>query len=341
MTDESTERAIRSVAENWSRVRNANVVTVYLAFTNSGFGDSSLFFVTDFHPLAETLAQKHFTSPSRYPYRSPEKVTEQTLWSYIVQITSALKAIHSVGLAARVIDPSKVLLTSENHIRLNGCAVMDVVNHNTEHTIDDLQCLDLYQLGQLIVSIATNNSSASHGFTKAFDNFSRSYSARLRDRVSWLLNHQHPQNNNEGIDVFIASIAPDIISHLDSAFHHSDRLETNLGRELENSRIARLMVKLNFLNERPEHENDRAWSEQGNRYILQLFRDYVFHQVDSHGKPVLDLAHVLSCLNKVDAGIDEKITLTARDENTVIIVTYREVRTAIEAAYGDLMRRAV
>jgi len=41
------------------------------------------------------------------------------------------------------------------------------------------------------------------------------------------------------------------------------------------------------------------WSETGDRYIIKLFRDYVFHQVDEHGKPLLNMSHVLTCLNKV------------------------------------------
>jgi hypothetical protein len=35
------------------------------------------------------------------------------------------------------------------------------------------------------------------------------------------------------------------------------------------------------------------------RYVLKLFRDYVFHSVDEMGHPVLDLTHVLLALNKV------------------------------------------
>lgn len=41
------------------------------------------------------------------------------------------------------------------------------------------------------------------------------------------------------------------------------------------------------------------WSETGDRYIIKLFRDYVFHQVDENGNPVINLSHVLACLNKV------------------------------------------
>jgi PAB-dependent poly(A)-specific ribonuclease subunit 3 len=44
---------------------------------------------------------------------------------------------------------------------------------------------------------------------------------------------------------------------------------------------------------------DQTWSETGDRYLLKLFRDYVFHQVSEKGEPIIDIAHVLSCLNKV------------------------------------------
>ena len=41
--------------------------------------------------------------------------------------------------------------------------------------------------------------------------------------------------------------------------------------------------------------------------MLKLFRDYVFHQVMEDGRPFLDLAHVLACLNRLDAGIPDKV----------------------------------
>lgn len=44
---------------------------------------------------------------------------------------------------------------------------------------------------------------------------------------------------------------------------------------------------------------DPQWSETGDRYFLKLFRDYVFHQVDGENRPVLDIGHVIQCLNKV------------------------------------------
>lgn len=299
-----------------------------------------MIFVTDYHPLSETLAQRHFTPVMRFSHRQNSiHVAEQILWGYIVQIANALKAIHSAGLAARVIDSSKVILTSENRIRLNACAIMDVVQHDTSLSLAELQRQDLFQFGRLILALGTNNIQSTQSRTKAIELFGRTYTPHLRETVSWLLDSTSPEKTAD-INVFLSHIASDVINVFDSSLHLDDQLNTDLTRELENSRIVRLLTKLNFINERPEYEHDRQWAEQGTRYILLLFRDYVFHQVDGQGNPVLDLAHVLACLNKLDAGIDEKITLTARDENTVAVVSYRELKSAVEAAWGDLMRRA-
>lgn len=78
-----------------------------------------------------------------------------------------------------------------------------------------------------------------------------------------------------------------------------DALEQNLATELENARLVRLMSKLGFINERAEFELDSRWSETGDRYIVKLFRDYVFHSVGGDGRPILDMSHVVTCLNKV------------------------------------------
>lgn len=93
------------------------------------------------------------------------------------------------------------------------------------------------------------------------------------------------------------------------------------------------------------------WSETGDRYIIKLFRDYVFHQVDENGNPVVNLSHVLACLNKVsteeiyaigytksfssqlDSGTDERIMLVSRDEQSCLVVSYKEVKSCIDAAF--------
>jgi len=76
----------------------------------------------------------------------------------------------------------------------------------------------------------------------------------------------------------------------------------------------------------------------GERYYLKLFRDYVFHAVDADGKPVIDLGHVLSSLAKLDSGVPETVQLVSRDEQSVFVVSYKEVKKGIEGAFQELVR---
>ena len=330
------EHAIRPITK-WKRVNNANVVSIADAFTSRAFGDSSLIVVTDYFPLSKTLAEAHLPAP-RFATRSQTShVTEAILWTYMVQITNALKSIHALGLAARVLDPTKVIITSKNRIRLGACGVLDIVHCDTAQPIYDLQREDLVLFGKLILALGTNNPTPILNISKAQEQFARSYSAQLKDRTFWLLN-QSSSLRMESIDTFATSIEGYTLNALDSQQHLNDHLTVEVSRELENSRIARLMIKLNFITERPDFSMDRQWAETGGRFPVKLFRDYVFHQCDTHGNPVLDMGHVIACLNKLDAGSEEKMTLTSRDDQIVIVVSFKEIKRAIDGAYGDLMR---
>lgn len=97
-------------------------------------------------------------------------------------------------------------------------------------------------------------------------------------------------------------------TQLDTMQIRGDVLENELAKEMENGRLCRLLAKLGTINERPELNLDPTWAETGDRYMLKLFRDYVFHQVTEDGRPWLDMAHVVTCLNKLDAGVNEKVS---------------------------------
>ena len=316
-------------------------MTVIDAFTNRSFGDSSLMIVTDYHPLAKTLAETYFPEPSRgYSNRNTASlIPEEVLWTYMVQIANALKSIHEAGLAARIIDPSKILLTSKNRIRLNACAVLDVVQYDTPRTLDELQRDDFFQFGRLILGLGLNNLNATQTLPNSLDQFERQYSHDLKERVVWLLGLTTSGLAGD-IDGFLPLLKRQVLTSFDSIQHLNDQLTSELNRELENSRVARLMMKLNFITERPDYNHDRQWAETGERFPIKLFRDYVFHQVDMRGNPVLDMGHVLACLNKLDAGVEEKMVLTSRDDQIVNVCSYKEIKRAIDSAYGDLQKAA-
>jgi PAB-dependent poly(A)-specific ribonuclease subunit 3 len=266
-------------------------------------------------------------------------VPEQVLWGYIVQVASALKTIHTASLAARCMEPSKVLLTDKNRIRLNACSVLDVVQYDAQRPLLELQQEDFLHFGKLILAVATNTLSSHASMKGALDQLARTSSVELRDTVVWLLT-QAQQPALKSVDELLRGISSHVAASYDSLLHAEDVLTSELSRELENGRIARLMMKLATINERQEHEGDRNWSENGERYMLKLFRDYAFHQVDSSGNAVVDMGHMIRCLNKLDAGIDEKILLTSRDEQTTFVVTYKELKKQVAAAFGDLTKSA-
>ena len=290
-------------------------------------------FVTDYHPLSKTLIEEHFpnVNPTTARFggpRAPTKIPEALLWGYVVQIASALKSVHAVGLAARCLEPSKVLVTGKNRVRLSACAVLDVVQYDSQPPLLELQNKDLQDFGRLVLGLVLLNNAPQQNVKLAMDHaMNRGYSMEILEAISWLLT---PATAPEAktIDQFLQKISGHVASSLDSALHEADTLTSELARELENGRLARLLMKLGTINERQEYEGDRSWSEHGERYMLKLFRDYVFHQVDAAGNPVLDIGHMIRCLNKLDVGVDEKVLLTSRDDQTTFVVSYKEIGRA-------------
>lgn len=371
----TSEKAIRSV-HTWKRIASASCVTVHDCFTTRAFGDSSLIFITDYHPTARTLLEVHFPGQSGLRGVRPPSASaapESTLWGYLVQLASALRAIHSNGLAARLVHPSKILVTSKNRLRLNANAILDVVQPRPDGTpIQLLHHEDLQQLGRLVLALATatpNPNTFMPGaaqISRALEGLARSHGQRLATTVAALLDAGSDGGMPDAATLAV-QLADHTLAAYDASLNAEDAVTSMMGRELENARLARLLLKMGFVNERPEynpHEPSSAsvnsgatggataggggpasaaalqrgaWSETGDRFYLKLFRDYVFHQVGQpDGRPVVDLAHALSCLNKLDAGSDERIALVSRDEQSVIVVTYREVKRGLERAFAEL-----
>ncbi|KAL4547793.1 hypothetical protein Ndes2526B_g07024 [Nannochloris sp. 'desiccata'] len=92
--------------------------------------------------------------------------------------------------------------------------------------------------------------------------------------------------------------------------------------------------------ERPELMGDSRWSETADRYLLTLFRDFVFHQVTDNGAPAVDWGPIIEALNKADAGVEEKIVLLSRDEASMLVVSYADVKRCLMTAYGELKAAA-
>ncbi|KAL2269393.1 hypothetical protein VTJ83DRAFT_1577 [Remersonia thermophila] len=335
----TNEKAILSVMKEWKKIKNASIVTVHEAFTTREFGDSSLIFAFDYHPLSKTLQEHHLQPPHGNRYRAPAPVPENVLWGYVCQLANALKTIHANKLAARCLEPSKIILTETNRIRLSACSILDVVQFESNtKSLQELQQEDLVKFGRLILSLATLTPPAHlNNVSAALDSMGSKYSANLRDAVAWLIAPPNP-GEFKSIESFISGIATHMATYVDLALQDNDDKLSHLAREVENGRYVRILTKLMAIFDRGDLGVMQNWSETGDRYQLKLFRDYVFHRVEADGKPNLDLGHMLTCLNKLDAGADEMVLLTSPDNETVFVVSYRELKQTADRAFNELVK---
>ncbi|KAJ3227060.1 PAB-dependent poly(A)-specific ribonuclease subunit 3 [Clydaea vesicula] len=301
----TSETAMKSL-DPWKRLMHANLVPLKEVFTTKSFGDFSLVFVFQYYEESKTLLNEFLMNDS-----VKVRITEDQLWSFVTQISSVLKEIHSSGLAARVlhrnllinpitikiIEPSKILLTGKNRFRLNCLGILDMItfDNNVVKNLPHYQQQDLLQFGQLITVLGCGSIQAVANPQKAFEILSRLYSGDCKKVCLYLLSKP---SSFKTIDDVITMLGPRILQEINASQVYNDFLEGELTKELENGRIVRLFMKMGFINERPEYDMDSRWSETGDRYLIKLFRDHVFHQVDENNRPVLDLSHVLYNMNK-------------------------------------------
>uniref|UniRef100_A0A8D0GKP9 PAN2-PAN3 deadenylation complex subunit PAN3 n=1 Tax=Sphenodon punctatus TaxID=8508 RepID=A0A8D0GKP9_SPHPU len=291
------------LVDMWKKIQHSNIVTLREVFTTKAFGEHSLVFAYDFHAGGETMMSRHFNDPSADAYFTKRKwgqhdgplprqhaglLPESLIWAYIVQLSSALRTIHTAGLACRVMDPTKILVTGKTRCLCIG-----------------------------IFKFSVNN------FAFLFGRY------LLTD-----------QNRLRSVNDIMPMIGARFYTQLDAAQMRNDVIEEDLAKEVQNGRLFRLLAKLGTINERPEFQKDPTWSETGDRYLLKLFRDHLFHQVTEAGTPWIDLSHIISCLNKLDAGVPEKISLISRDEKSVLVVTYSDLKRCFENTFQELVAAA-
>ncbi|XP_049313031.1 PAN2-PAN3 deadenylation complex subunit PAN3 isoform X3 [Bactrocera dorsalis] len=321
-----------AVVEMWKKLQHSNVVQLREIFTTKAFGDNSLVLVYDYHPGSQTLLAKYFTptqEPNGYPdpfqgdarpfsHKSNLQRTnngpllpEASIWSIIMQLTAGLRAIHQAGLACKVLDPTKVLVTGKR-MRLSFCGTSDIAQFDPNaanplavasmHQQDDLTAL-----GRLVLALACRclQSVQRENVQNSIEMVSRHYSTDLRNFIVYLFS----TTQRRSVTDLMPMIGARFYTQMDALQSLCDMQEDELAKEMENGRLYRILVKLNCINERPDFNMDCTWSETGDRYMLKLFRDYLFHSVTEDGRPWLDHAHIVNCLNKLDAGALERVLL--------------------------------
>jgi len=298
---------------------------------------ASIVFAYDYHPGAVTMEMVHLQPAATKNGLVRNACTEEQLWSYLVQISSALRALHTNGRVARAgnLIPSKVLLTSAGRVRLGSLGVLDIMSDNAAVDLHRMQREDLTALGRLMLALACSTGSQ----IPSLDYINQYFSTDFVTIIRHLLSSAEGGTLSNGKQL-VAVLGERVMVEMESSFIQNDALITELSKECENGRLLKILVKLGCVNERPDGDMDMQWSETGDRYLLKLFRDFVFHQTSEEGFPVIDWGHIVEALNKLDAGVQEKILLLSRDEMSMLVASYADIKKCAEGAFDELKTRA-
>ncbi|XP_050683906.1 PAN2-PAN3 deadenylation complex subunit PAN3 isoform X5 [Leptidea sinapis] len=346
----------------WKNIDHPNVIRLNEYFTTKSFGDNSMVLVYDYHPGSVTLMNKYLIGASNVneasgayhdpfssdpdaprPYSHQKNamlravacgtlLPEAVIWSILVQLTAAIRTVHTAGLACRTLDPTKVVMTGYR-VRIAWCGVADAL-HPTDVDIYQAQQDDLTALGHLALYLACRTVHCENLVT-SIELVNRTYSQDLKHLIVYLLSPQHRL-----VTDLMPMIGARFYTQIEAFERRADVFDNQMAKELDNGRLLRILFKFAFINERPEFNNDLQWAETGNRYLLKLFRDYMFHAVSLDGRPWMDYAHIVYCLNQLDSGTSNKVDMLSRDGRSILVVTFAELKYCLEQTFDELMNAA-
>lgn len=211
--------------------------------------------------------------------------------------------------------------------------ILDVLTRSFPQNMKIAQKQDLVGLGRLLLSLASGS------MTSASVERAAQYSPEMQRLIAALLTSMDTNGlrDTKQLALLFGDQSFNVIEDLHS---YCDDLTQDLSMELQNGRISRLMIKLNMVINRPDEDMEPGWSETGDRYLLRLFHDFVFHHVDEHGAVMVEWGGMIEALNKLDAGVPEKIVLMSRDGSSLLVVSYADVKRCIETSYNEIVRRS-
>lgn len=323
----SSQSITDKVITDWARVSHPSIVRLRRIMSMQG---NVRFFLHDYYPGARTLYELYLEGDNE-----EVALTEQQLWSFACQIATGLHAAHSNGVSFRGFSARHVLLTGHNRVRLSRSGIADVLesesesrDHSQVHSREDLR-----SFGELLVQLATRNKDAFANFPECLRDCDSRYSNAL---LGFLVKI----NNAPGITIgdVLSWLAPKIIEEYNNQMDTSDALDSYLSREMENSRLLRLLIKLGFVTSYAKNADHPSFIETGDKYQLSLFQNFLFQQTTADGRPILDVGHVITALNELDVGSKQRIILASPESSSLYVSTYSALNSALKESYADIKK---
>eukprot|EP01130_Rhizamoeba_saxonica_P003364 TRINITY_DN1425_c0_g1_i1.p1 TRINITY_DN1425_c0_g1~~TRINITY_DN1425_c0_g1_i1.p1 ORF type:complete len:348 (+),score=65.24 TRINITY_DN1425_c0_g1_i1:866-1909(+) len=321
----------------WIQLQNHAVVQLHEIFVDADKnGKEFIYFVYDYHPGAETIEEKLMGSNLS---NSTDCLNEEELWAYIIQIYSAIHVVHKKEKSCRsTLSPTKILVTGNQRIRINCLGIEDAIDPHAN--IQELQNRDFISFRNLIIQISCKSIDAIENLAQSMESISNFYSPDLK-RLIIQLSASEIGDNPINTQEILRTMNQRTFNLVNTIHCINENLNLEYEKCIENKRLLKILLKLGFINEKPDFDQTTAWSETGDRFILKLFRDYIFHQVDENNRPVVDFGHVIETLNKFDVSSKERVKLTSRNEDSMLIVNYEDLNKILEESFNQLLSKEV
>ena len=311
----------------------------------------SICVVYDYHPTAGPL----------FPPPEGHSLPYELIWHYILQLIQILADLHEHALTAHssnLLTYGRILITNDQKIHLSCSGINEIIKGSLLPQLSDAelaqsQLQDYQQLAVLVISwlgytsnvlnVGYNNIDGV--FKTIQDELATKLGSQQADLLALLaiLSHAGSVTNTVTTPVQMqakihSTIYKRISASLRTSALHVEYTENELSKETQNGRLFRLLVKFGFVSERPDLSG-QSWSETGDRYLLTLFRDLLFHSMHTTEVPNIDWGHVIHNLNKLDAGSPEKLLLSSRNGESMLLVRFSDLKRCVEISYEELVRK--
>ena len=133
----------------------------------------------------------------------------------------------------------------------------------------------------------------------------------------------------------VALVSGRMLTRMAQTQLYNDALLHEFAKESENGRLFRLVAKLAVVTGR-EVPVDADWRASADRELLSLFHQTVFHAVDADGVPVVDLAAMVSLLNKLDVGHEGRVLLSGAGDGALLLASFQEIKAVLETRFHEI-----
>ncbi len=258
----------------------------------------SQIYCTKLHPCVIELKEGYtsvenneYTLHMIYDYCKGTTIFSQTnnISHIVIQILSCMKAIHLKKLYfGGCLHPHKIFYSKENLIKIGGIGIGAILY---DESVDVMQQNDIIQFGYMLLEVMTKSIPFIETVPELLDKIEQEW---LKSII-----YKCITKTFDDINELLLIVSPFMFQSINLLATKIDVQQKQINKYNENDRITHLLYKLGSINERCEYSNAANWSEIGGNYLLKLFRDFLFHQVDEKNKPVSDIYHLTYHLNKV------------------------------------------